>query len=143
MTRGMSQQGPPRAFWLVRSDGGGAVAEGVLWADGVVAVRWCGQGTAVSVWSGGLDALLAGHGRNGSTEVRWSEGRAAGWAGDEPTERRTDEAVERRTDEAAERRTDESAERPAGRPGPYLPAPGADGRCVRCGQWWPCLRCGL
>ena len=73
MTRGMSQQGPPRAFWLVRSDGGGAVAEGVLWADGVVAVRWCGQGTAVSVWSGGLDALLAGHGRDGSTEVRWSE----------------------------------------------------------------------
>jgi hypothetical protein len=121
----MTQQGPPRAFWLVRSDGGGAVAEGVLWADGVVAVRWCGQGTAVSVWSGGLDALLAGHGRDGSTEVRWSEGRAAGW------------------DEPAARRSDEAAEPPAGRPGPYLPAPGADGRCVRCGQWWPCLQCGL
>ncbi|ONI72067.1 hypothetical protein BWI15_18460 [Kribbella sp. ALI-6-A] len=135
----MTQQGPPRAFWLVRSDGGGAVAEGVLWADGVVAVRWCGQGTAVSVWSGGLDALLAGHGRDGSTEVRWSEGRATQRARDEPTERRTGEAAERRTDEPAER----PAERPVGRPGPYLPAPGADGRCVRCVQWWPCLQCGL
>ncbi|GAB2592594.1 hypothetical protein [Kribbella endophytica] len=120
----MSQQGPPRAFWLVRSDGGGAVAEGVLWGDGVVAVRWCGQGTAVSVWSGGLDALLAGHGRAGSTEVRWSEQ-------PRPPDVQEEEPLRGQADE------------PVRRPLPYLPAPGVDGRCVRCGGCWPCLECGF
>ena len=118
MTRGMSQQGPPRAFWLVRSDGGGAVAEGVLWGDGVVAVRWCGQGTAVSVWSGGLDALLAGHGRDGSTEVRWSE---------QP--RPLDEQP---LDDQQDDQPHQQPAEPVRRPLPYLPAPGLDGRCVRC-----------
>jgi hypothetical protein len=130
MTRGMSQQGPPRAFWLVRSDGGGAVAEGVLWGDGVVAVRWCGQGTAVSVWSGGLDALLAGHGRDGSTEVRWSE---------QPP--RSEQP--RPSEQTPGDQQDEEQHEPVRRPPPYLPAPGLDGRCVRCGGCWPCLECGF
>ncbi|MGC4939439.1 hypothetical protein [Kribbella sp. DT2] len=126
----MTQQGPPRAFWLVRSDGGGAVAEGVLWADGVVAVRWCGQGTAVSVWSGGLDALLAGHGRDGSTEVRWTE---------QPHEHNHDHPEHSHDHHEPPR---DQADEPVRRP-PYLPAPGVDGRCVRCGGYWPCLDCGF
>jgi hypothetical protein len=136
MTRGMTQQGPPRAFWLVRSDGGGAVAEGVLWGDGVVAVRWCGQGTAVSVWSGGLDALLAGHGRDGSTEVRWIE-----WP-QEHTHEQAHDHHEQAVEHPREPPRDQDDE-PVRRPPPYLPAPGADGRCVRCGGCWPCLDCGL
>lgn len=123
MTQVMTQQAPPRAFWLVRQDS--PVAEGVLWSDGVVAVRWRGQGTAVSVWSGGLDAFLVGHGQDESTEVRWTE------------DVQQSEQEEAAADQPA------TTEEPLRRPPPYLPAPGLDGRCVRCRGHWPCVDCGF
>lgn len=76
------------------------------------------------MWSGGLDALLAGHGRDGSTEVRWTP------LHDEHTHEHHDQPRDQ-------------ADEPVRRPPPYLPAPGVDGRCVRCGGSWPCLDCGL
>lgn len=70
----------PRRFVLRRSvdvtgvSGTGDVAEGVEWSDGTVALRWRGRWATTVVWDYGLDALLAVHGHNGSTVVRWLDG---------------------------------------------------------------------
>jgi hypothetical protein len=67
----------PRRFVLRRNvdvsgiSGTGDVAEGVEWSDGTVALRWRGKWATTVVWDYGLDALLAVHGHNGSTAVRW------------------------------------------------------------------------
>ncbi|WP_410790976.1 hypothetical protein [Kribbella sp. C-35] len=67
----------PRRFVLRRAvdvsgvSGTGDVAEGVEWSDGTVALRWRGKWATTVVWDYGLDALLAVHGHNGSTVVRW------------------------------------------------------------------------
>lgn len=67
----------PRRFVLRRAvdisgvSGTGDVAEGVEWSDGTVAVRWRGKWATTVVWDYGLDALLAVHGHNGHTVVRW------------------------------------------------------------------------
>lgn len=67
----------PRRFVLCRTvdrtgvSGTGDVAEGIEWSDGTVALRWRGKWAATVVWDYGLDALLAVHGHNGSTVVRW------------------------------------------------------------------------
>lgn len=67
----------PRRFVLRRTvditgvSGTGDVAEGVEWSDGTVALRWRGKWATTVVWDYGLDALLAVHGHNGSTVVRW------------------------------------------------------------------------
>jgi len=115
----VTQQGPPRPFCLVRSSSGitGTVGEGVEWADGLAVVRWCGQAPAVSVWAGGITALLTMHGGDG-TEVRWLD-----------TPPRTAAEV--------------GATGDVGLTLPlWLPAPTAEGRCPRCGREWPCLGCG-
>jgi hypothetical protein len=67
----------PRRFVLRRAvdvsgvSGTGDVAEGVEWSDGTVALRWRGKWATTVVWDYGLDALLAVHGHNGYTVVRW------------------------------------------------------------------------
>ncbi|MGZ0153665.1 hypothetical protein ACXJJ3_41810 [Kribbella sp. WER1] len=67
----------PRRFVLRRAvdvsgvSGTGDVAEGVEWSDGTVALRWRGKWATTVVWDYGLEALLAVHGHNGSTVVRW------------------------------------------------------------------------
>lgn len=67
----------PRRFVLRRTvdvtgvSGTGDVAEGVEWSDGTVVLRWRGKWATTVVWDYGLDALLAVHGHNGSTVVRW------------------------------------------------------------------------
>ncbi|MFI7068606.1 hypothetical protein ACIBL3_46995 [Kribbella sp. NPDC050124] len=67
----------PRRFVLRRTvdvtgvSGTGDIAEGVEWSDGTVALRWRGKWATTVVWDYGLDALLAVHGHNGSTVVRW------------------------------------------------------------------------
>lgn len=67
----------PRCFQLFRHEdvsgvsGTGVVAEGVLWSDGTVALRWGGCYPTTTVWQDGIDALLTVHGHNGRTTIRW------------------------------------------------------------------------
>ncbi|WP_109507101.1 hypothetical protein [Nocardioides speluncae] len=49
--------------------GTGEVAEGVVWSDGSVSLRWHGEHAATTFWEGGLSALLHVHGHSGATEV--------------------------------------------------------------------------
>ncbi len=66
----------PRTFELVRYrdpsgvSGTGVVAEGCEFSDGSVALRWCGNNPATAVWPD-IDSVLAVHGHQGATEVRW------------------------------------------------------------------------
>lgn len=68
----------PRTFELVRYhdlsgvSGTGVVAEGCVFTDGSVALRWRGNNPATAVWPD-LDSVLAVHGHQGATEVRWLE----------------------------------------------------------------------
>ncbi|MFI7066317.1 hypothetical protein ACIBL3_35345 [Kribbella sp. NPDC050124] len=68
----------PRTFELVRYrdpsgvSGTGVVAEGCVFSDGSVALRWCGSNPATAVWPD-IDSVLAVHGHQGATEVRWIE----------------------------------------------------------------------
>ncbi|TWD83180.1 hypothetical protein FB561_4338 [Kribbella amoyensis] len=66
----------PRTFELVRYrdlsgvSGTGVVAEGCVFTDGSVALRWRGSNPATAVWPD-LDSILAVHGHQGATEVHW------------------------------------------------------------------------
>jgi hypothetical protein len=66
----------PRTFELVRYQdpsgvsGTGVVAEGCEFTDGSVALRWRGENAATAVWQS-VDAILAVHGHQGATEIRW------------------------------------------------------------------------
>jgi hypothetical protein len=66
----------PRTFELVRYrdpsgvSGTGVVAEGCEFTDGSVALRWRGDNPATAVWPN-VDAILAVHGHQGATEIRW------------------------------------------------------------------------
>lgn len=77
----------PRTFELVRYrdpsgvSGTGVVAEGCLFTDGSVALRWRGENPATAVWPN-LDSVLAVHGHDGATEVRWVSHQTASPAGD-------------------------------------------------------------
>jgi hypothetical protein len=65
-----------RPFELVRYrdpsgvSGTGVVAEGCVFTDGSVALRWRGNNPATAVWPD-LESVLAVHGHHGATEVRW------------------------------------------------------------------------
>jgi hypothetical protein len=129
-------QPEPRLFHLVRPSGASpmagavvgastwvepvTVAEGVEWSDGTVTLRWRGRWPATSAWEGGIAAVLAVHGRNGTTKLRWLPAAPAGPTGSVP---------------APESML-------TGMSGLRLAAPGVDGRCVSCGGVWPCLSCG-
>ncbi|MEV8379073.1 hypothetical protein AB0P21_40420 [Kribbella sp. NPDC056861] len=71
----------PRTFELVRFrdlsgvSGTGVVAEGCVFTDGSVALRWRGNNPATAVWPD-LESVLAVHGHQGATEVQWLEGEA-------------------------------------------------------------------
>jgi len=66
----------PRLFELYRhrdvtgKSGTGVVAHGAQWPDGTVSVRWAGATASFSNWDS-LDVLVAVHGHEGATEVRW------------------------------------------------------------------------
>ena len=68
----------PRTFELVRYrdlsgvSGTGVVAEGCVFTDGSVALRWRGNNPATAVWPD-LASVLAVHGHQGATEVHWLE----------------------------------------------------------------------
>ena len=46
------------------------VAEGCVFTDGSVALRWRGNNPATAVWPD-VESVLAVHGHQGATEVRW------------------------------------------------------------------------
>jgi hypothetical protein len=128
-------QREPRLFQLIRQASAapdtGPMAEGVEWSDGTVTLRWRGQWPATSAWEGGIDAMLAVHAANGVTVFRWlpvaaptAGPAAAGHAATGPTA------------------AGGSAAEPTAVRGLWLSAAGIDGRCVKCGQVWPCLSCG-
>lgn len=66
----------PRRFALVRHidytgvSGIGVVAYGVVFFDGQVAMRWCSDHPATSLWSS-IDDVLAVHGHGDGTSVQW------------------------------------------------------------------------
>ena len=127
-------QPEPRLFHLVRPSGASpvagattgaaglvTVAEGVEWSDGTVTLRWRGRWPATSAWEGGIAAVLAVHGRNGTTKLHWLS------AAPPSTPSKPAPAPE---------------PIPTAVSGLRLAAPGVDGRCVSCGLVWPCLSCG-
>lgn len=69
----------PRVFELYRhrdvtgKSGTGVVAWGAVWPDGTVSLRWAGETQSFSNWES-LDVLVAVHGHEGATEVRWLDG---------------------------------------------------------------------
>ena len=80
---GGAQSAPsPRRFTLIREvdvsavSGVGRIADGVEFSDGSVALRWHGSYPATAVW-GGIDDVLAVHGHDGLTKVRWFDPPAA------------------------------------------------------------------
>lgn len=66
----------PQTFELVRYadisgvSGTGTVAEGCVFTDGSVALRWHGDNPSTAVWPD-LESILAVHGHCGATVVRW------------------------------------------------------------------------
>ena len=50
--------------------GTGVVAEGVMFSDGTAALRWC-VGLRSTALYNSMNDLVAIHGHNGSTTVRW------------------------------------------------------------------------
>lgn len=69
----------PRTFDLIRYhdvsgvSGTGVVAWGVQFPDTSVAVRWPGEHASTAVWNS-VEDLLAVHGHNGLTVVRFHDG---------------------------------------------------------------------
>lgn len=144
-------QPEPRLFHLVRPSGAAdTLAEGVEWSDGTVTLRWRGQWPATSAWEGGIDAVLAVHGHNGTTEIRWlptsppptSTAQApaeppTGTASAPPATGTADPSQAADGRRSTLEWTDWAAASAL-----RLAAPGVDGRCVNCGLVWPCLSCG-
>ncbi|MEV5964028.1 hypothetical protein AB0L70_19825 [Kribbella sp. NPDC051952] len=127
-----------RLFRLVRHTdpsgvrGTGTLAEGVEWSDGAVALRWRGPWPSTSTWDGGIDAVLAAHGTGGRTQIHWFP-----QVPTLATKTSAPEAIK------APPPGDTKAPVPAERVDTvWLPAPGVDGLCSRCGRPWPCLSCG-
>lgn len=66
----------PRRFLLRRDvdhtgvSGTGFVAEGVLWTDGTVTLRWLGKHSSHVVWRRLTDAEAI-HGHDGATHIHW------------------------------------------------------------------------
>lgn len=76
----------PRRFELHRDtdvhgvSGEGHVADGVLWPDGAVSLRWHGEHPCASSWDApdGLTHAVAVHGHGGLTRLVWIDPEPAG-----------------------------------------------------------------
>jgi hypothetical protein len=82
----MTSPARPTTFGLIRDhdvsgvSGTGRVADGVLWPDGTVSVRWRGDRPSIVHW-GGLADVEHVHGHGGHTRIVWDdEGRPTMWA---------------------------------------------------------------
>lgn len=68
----------PRRFHLQRTvdvtgvSGTGRVAEGVVWTDGTVSIRWLGPRPSVVFWASLADAEAV-HGHGGHTRIVWDD----------------------------------------------------------------------
>ncbi|CAM5680991.1 MULTISPECIES: hypothetical protein [Streptomyces] len=68
----------PRLFTLQRErdvtgiSGTGTIADGVVWPDGSVSVRWRGDRPSTVFW-GSLDDAEAVHGHGGATRIVWDD----------------------------------------------------------------------
>lgn len=66
----------PRRFYLQRHEdltgpsGTGRVADGVLWPDGTVSIRWRGERASTVFWHDLADTEAV-HGHGGLTEIVW------------------------------------------------------------------------
>lgn len=66
-----------RRFVLVRNEdvtgnsGVGIIGEGIEWRGGTAALHWVTDYESFVHWPGGVDAILAVHGHNGATVVRF------------------------------------------------------------------------
>lgn len=59
---------------LTGVSGVGLVAEGIVFTDGVVALRWISDWpTSVVFHDRGVDSIEAVHGHNGATRIVWCE----------------------------------------------------------------------
>lgn len=67
----------PMTFDLLRHtdvsgvSGTGVVAEGVAWSDGTAELRWKGVNPTSSHHDNGVSSVLAIHGHDGASEIRW------------------------------------------------------------------------
>ncbi|MFE5853564.1 hypothetical protein ACFQ61_10170 [Streptomyces sp. NPDC056500] len=72
------QPSQSRRFHLQRhtdvtgASGTGRVADGVLWPDGTVSIRWRGDRPSVVFWQSLADAEAV-HGHGGATEIIWAD----------------------------------------------------------------------
>ena len=72
----MTERGVPRRFYLDRhtdvtgASGVGIVAEGVVWTDGTVSVRWLGERASVVFWHTLADAEAI-HEAGGAPRFVW------------------------------------------------------------------------
>lgn len=70
----------PRLFHLQRdvdvtgASGTGHVADGVLWPDGTVTVKWRGEYASEVSWPKGIEAVEHVHGHDGRTRIIWHDG---------------------------------------------------------------------
>ncbi|MEV7140734.1 hypothetical protein [Streptomyces tauricus] len=70
------QSDTPRRFYLQRDtditgvSGTGRVADGILWSDGTVSVRWLGERPSTVFWNS-IDNALHVHGHLGHTRIVW------------------------------------------------------------------------
>lgn len=58
--------------------GTGVVAEGAVWSDGSASLRWPGTHSSAVFWPKGVPAILAIHGHDGATWVRYLQPRHDG-----------------------------------------------------------------
>lgn len=69
----------PRIFYLQRDEdvtgisGTGRVAEGVVFSDGVVSMRWTSKTPSSVVWYDGIEAVTAVHCHDGKTRIIWKD----------------------------------------------------------------------
>lgn len=71
----------PASFQMIRHrdvtgvSGTGLIGEGTQFRDGTTVFRWYGEHPSTSVWPS-VDELVAVHGHQGATELRWLDGGA-------------------------------------------------------------------
>ena len=54
--------------------GTGVVADGVLWPDGYVSIRWRGEHGSIVGWDRGMESVEKIHGHGGASRIVWLDG---------------------------------------------------------------------